>query len=134
MIDVLIVDVLIVDDSPTATFVLKHMLEHMGYTVDFVSDGAYVIDTAKELHPKVILMDLMMPELDGFKATRLLKKDDALKHIPVIFCSTKSEETDRDWAKLQGAVGFIRKPPNVEELSQVLESVINKEEAHVVTL
>ena len=128
------IDVLIVDDSPTASFVLKHMLMDMGYEVDFTNDGAYVIDVARELNPSVILMDLMMPEVDGFQATRLLKQDDKLKHIPVVICSTKNEKVDRYWAKLQGAVGFISKPPNVEELSQVLESVINKDKAHVVTL
>ena len=128
------IDVLIVDDSPTATFVLKHMLTHIGYTAEFTSDGAYVIDMARELNPKAILMDLMMPELDGFQATRLLKNDKGLRHIPVIICSTKNEKTDRYWAKLQGAVGFISKPPNVEELSQVLKSVINKEKSNAVTL
>jgi len=121
------IDVLIVDDSPTASYVLKHMLDDMGYKTEIANDGIEVEALTLKLRPHVILMDLVMPHMDGFQTTRLLKKNKELKQIPVIICSSNNKKTDQYWAKLQGAIGFIGKPVNRIELKTLLEEVMKGE-------
>lgn len=124
------IDVLIVDDSPTASYVLKHMLDKMGYKTEIANDGIEVEAMTLKFRPEVILMDLVMPQMDGFQTTRLLKKNKILEKIPVIICSSNNKKTDQYWAKLQGAAGFIGKPVDQYELQNTLEAVmtIRKEE------
>ena len=124
------IDVLIVDDSPTASYILKHMLDDMGYKTEIANDGIEVEMLTLKFRPHVILMDLVMPYMDGFQATRLLKKNKELEQIPVIICSSNNKKTDQYWAKLQGAVGFIGKPVNKVELKTLLEDVMAKGKAN----
>jgi len=124
------IDVLIVDDSPTASYVLKHMLDAMGYKTEIANDGIEVEMLTLKFRPQVILMDLVMPHMDGFQATRLLKKNKDLEKIPVIICSSNNKKTDQYWAKLQGAAGFIGKPVNKLELKKLLETVMEKGKAN----
>ena len=119
-------NVLIVDDSPTASYILKHMLDKMGYRTEIANDGIEVEEITLKFHPEVILMDLVMPHMDGFQTTRLLKKNKELENIPIIICSSNSAKTDQYWAKLQGAVGFIGKPVNKVDLKNVLDAVMTE--------
>jgi len=102
--------ILIVDDSPTEAHVLKGMLEKNGFEVETAENGTEGIERAKELKPDLILMDVVMPGLNGFQATRQLTKDSETKHIPVIIVTTKDQETDRVWGMRQGARDFLTKP------------------------
>ncbi|MCW8825658.1 MAG: response regulator [Gammaproteobacteria bacterium] len=102
--------ILIVDDSPTEVHVLTTMLESTGHTVYSASNGEAGIEMAKELKPTLILMDVVMPGMNGFQATRQLTRDEDTANIPVIIVTTKDQETDRVWGLRQGAKGYVTKP------------------------
>ncbi|KOR28617.1 hypothetical protein TI05_16595 [Achromatium sp. WMS3] len=117
--------ILIIDDSPTEQHVLKTTLEKVGYKVETALDGETGIARAKELHPNLILMDVVMPVLNGFQATRKLRDDSETTSIPVIMVTTKDQETDKAWAQRQGAQGYIVKPVEAPELLKEVEKVMN---------
>jgi twitching motility two-component system response regulator PilH len=102
--------VLVVDDSPTERFYLGDILRKHGYDVLTADNGEDGISKAKEERPDLILMDVVMPGLNGFQATRQLSCDPATQTIPVIMCTTKGQETDRVWGMRQGAAEYLVKP------------------------
>lgn len=108
--------ILVVDDSPTERHVLVELLTKKGYTVITAESGEEGIERAKADLPDLILMDVVMPGLNGYQATRTLTRDDATKHIPIIVCTTKGQETDKIWGLRQGALDYLVKPVNAEEL------------------
>lgn len=108
--------ILVVDDSPTQLTNLVKIVEGQGHQVITAGNGLEGIEKARNDLPDLILMDVVMPELNGFQATRKITRDDALGHIPVILITTKDQETDKVWGKRQGAVGYIVKPPREDEL------------------
>ncbi|MEM7405807.1 MAG: response regulator [Pseudomonadota bacterium] len=110
--------VLIIDDSATEVQLLKGILEGAGYETISARSGEEGVAVAKAELPDVILMDIVMPGLNGFQATRQLHKHDSTRAIPIIVVSTKSDETDRIWAMRQGATEYLVKP--VEENALVL--------------
>lgn len=116
--------VLIVDDSPTETHVLKSMLEKHGHQVSVAQNGEDGIRMAKELAPDVILMDIVMPGVNGFQATRKLSKDPATSAIPIVMISTKDQDTDRIWAMRQGAKDYITKPVTEAELLTKIKAAL----------
>ncbi|WP_396588170.1 twitching motility response regulator PilH [Bermanella sp. R86510] len=119
--------VLIVDDSPTEMFTLKSMLEAKGFEVLEADNGADGVALAREELPDVVLMDIVMPGLNGFQATRQLTKDPKTEHIPVIIVTTKDQETDKVWGQRQGAKGYLVKPVTEDQLAQTIQSVIDGE-------
>lgn len=102
--------VLIVDDSPTDTHVLKLMLIKEGYDIATAKNGEEGIRVAKTQKPDLILMDVVMPGMNGFQATRELSHDEETKNIPIIIITTKDQQTDRVWATRQGAKDYLIKP------------------------
>jgi len=108
--------ILVVDDSPTERFFLSELLVKNGYLVSMAESGEEAVAQAKASHPDLIVMDVVMPGMNGFQATRALSKEDATKNIPVIMCTTKGQETDRVWGIRQGAKAYLVKPVNPEEL------------------
>lgn len=108
--------ILVVDDSPTERHVLVQLLSQAGYQVITAENGEEGIGKAKAEMPDLVLMDVVMPGLNGYQATRTLTRDEATKHIPVIVCTTKGQETDKIWGLRQGALDYIVKPVNGEEL------------------
>lgn len=116
--------VLIVDDSPTELHVLKGMLEKKGHMVLIAKDGEDAIERANQDLPELILMDVVMPGMNGFQATRALTKDPKTGHIPIIMVTTKDQETDRVWGLRQGAKGYLTKPVNEQELMQKIDEVL----------
>ncbi len=108
--------ILVVDDSPTELHVMKSLLEKHGHTVHTAVDGAQGVEGARRLHPDVILMDVVMPVLNGFQATRQLSKDQDTASIPVIMVTTKAQETDKNWGLRQGAKEYVVKPVNHGDL------------------
>ena len=117
--------VLIVDDSPTEVHVLKKMLETGGYSTLTANDGDEGIDVARSHRPDVVLMDVVMPGLNGFQATRMLARDPDTADIPVIIVSTKDQETDRTWGLRQGAKHYLVKPVTEQELLAKVEEVLH---------
>ena len=114
--------ILIVDDSPTETFAFKTVLEKHGHEVISAENGADGVAIARQEQPSLVLMDIVMPGLNGFQATRQLSKGGETAHIPVIIVTTKDQETDRVWGKRQGAKGYLVKP--VQE--DLLMTTVNK--------
>jgi len=108
--------VLIVDDSPTERFFLTDLLRKQGYDVLTADSGESGVAAAKAEKPDLILMDVVMPGLNGFQATRQLSRSPETSAIPVIMCTTKGQETDRVWGLRQGAVEYLVKPVVAEEL------------------
>lgn len=115
--------VLIVDDSPTETYKLTSLLEKHGHSVLAASSGEEGVTTAKQEQPDVVLMDIVMPGLNGFQATRQLSKAAETANIPVIIVTTKDQETDRVWGMRQGAKAYLTKPIVEKELLDVIASV-----------
>jgi twitching motility two-component system response regulator PilH len=102
--------ILVVDDSPVERHLLTELLIGKGYAVSIAADGARGIEVARHEQPDLILMDVVMPGINGFQATRSLSRDTATRHIPVILCTTKNGETDKIWGLRQGAQDYITKP------------------------
>lgn len=102
--------VLIIDDSLAETRMFSAVLEKNGYQVSVACNGQEGIQVAKARQPDVILMDVVMPLVNGFQATRELTRTPETAHIPIIVCTSKSTETDRLWAMRQGAKAYLIKP------------------------
>jgi twitching motility two-component system response regulator PilH len=115
--------VLVVDDSPTERHILTEILTSNGYKVEIAEDGDQAVSKAKAVMPDLVLMDVVMPGLNGFQATRSITKDEATKHIPVILCTTKDQETDKVWGIRQGAKDYIVKPVNKDELLKKIRAL-----------
>ena len=115
--------ILIVDDSPSQLLGIQRIVEKLGHQILTATDGAAGVEAAKAELPDLVLMDVVMPNLNGFQATRTLARDAATKHIPVILVTTKDQDTDRMWGMRQGAKAYITKPFSEDELSEVLERV-----------
>ncbi len=116
--------VLVVDDSPTEIFQFKEMLEGMGHEVLTAENGRDGVAMAKMEQPDVVLMDIVMPDMNGFQATRQICRGDETKHIPVIIVSSKDQETDKVWGERQGARGYITKPVNTQELVNLMGELL----------
>ncbi|MEF8714746.1 MAG: response regulator [Accumulibacter sp.] len=108
--------ILVVDDSPTERHVLKALLTGNGYEVITAESGEEGIAKTKSELPDLVLMDVVMPGLNGYQATRTLTRDPATRNIPVIVCTTKGQETDKIWGLRQGAQDYLVKPINGPEL------------------
>jgi twitching motility two-component system response regulator PilH len=102
--------VLIVDDAPVDTQNLRRIFSEAGWVVVAAASGGEGVAAAKQDLPDLILMDVNMPGLDGFSATRQLMQDPATKGIPVVFVTGKDQKADRVFAQMLGAKGFITKP------------------------
>ncbi|MDM8547617.1 response regulator [Candidatus Venteria ishoeyi] len=117
--------ILIVDDSPTDAYLVKNILETNGYKTSEASSGAEGVEKAETLKPDLVLMDVVMPGLNGFQATRkITKKNPATKGIPVIIVSSKNMESDKAWGLMQGASDFLVKPVKQEELLAAINKLI----------
>ncbi|EXD35643.1 response regulator [Acinetobacter baumannii 34001] len=117
--------ILIVDDSPTETFRFKEILTKHGYDVLEASNGADGVTLAKAEQPDLVLMDVVMPGVNGFQATRQITRDEDTKHIPVVIVSTKDQATYRVWGKRQGAIDYLIKPIEEKQLIDVIKQFLN---------
>src|SRR3954470_12873211 len=112
--------ILIVDDSQSQLLGLKRIVEKLGHEVISAEDGAEGVAVAKREIPDLILMDVVMPNLNGFQATRAITREATTKHIPVILVTTKDQDTDRVWGMRQGARAYLTKPFSEDELASVI--------------
>lgn len=117
--------ILIIDDSPTETFRFKEILAKHGFTALEATNGADGVTIAKAEQPDLILMDVVMPGVNGFQATRQITRDPATKHIPVVIVSTKDQATDRLWGKRQGAKDYLVKPVDEAKLIETINHYLN---------
>lgn len=116
--------ILVVDDSPSEMARFKEILIKYGHEVIEASNGMAGYHMAMTHLPDAILMDIVMPEMNGFQATRKITREKSTAHIPVIIVSTKNQETDRVWGKRQGAKEYLNKPIDEAELVRVLKTVL----------
>ncbi len=116
--------VLIIDDSPTELHLFQNMLQKAGFETLVADSGEEGIRQAVTHKPDCILMDIVMPVMNGFQATRKLTRDPATSSIPVIMITSKDQETDKIWGMRQGAVEYLVKPVNDEELVAKIHSVL----------
>lgn len=119
--------IMIVDDSPTEVHIMKTALEKHGFKTMSAADGTECLTLARQLRPDLIFMDVVMPGLNGFQATRTLSRDPETQSIPVIMVTTKNQESDRVWGMRQGAVDYLVKPVDATDLvakaNEVLQGV-----------
>jgi twitching motility two-component system response regulator PilH len=115
---------MVVDDSPSDKAYLKQMLEHAGFEVIEAESGQDAIDLARSALPDCVVMDVVMPGMNGFQATRTLSKDPATARIPILVVSSKNQETDRLWALRQGAKEYITKPVKEADLIGKIKAVL----------
>ena len=113
-------NVLVVDDSPKELYRLKAILEKNGYNVITAENGADGVALCRREKPDAVLMDIVMPGLNGFQATRQLSKDSKTDRIPIIIITTKDQETDKVWGLRQGAKDYLTKPVDEKVLLNTL--------------
>lgn len=116
--------ILIVDDSPAQLYSLKRIVEEGGLETVTAESGEMALQIASSELPSVILMDIVMPGMSGFQATRKLTRDEITRDIPVIFVTSKSEESDKVWGLRQGACDYITKPVNPSHLLTAIRDVM----------
>jgi len=116
--------ILIVDDSPAQLYTLQKIVEKAGHQVISAEDGALGVEAARAELPDLILMDVVMPNLNGFQATRTLSRDDSTGHIPIILVTTKDQETDRVWGMRQGAKAYVTKPVNEKIMLKTINELL----------
>ncbi len=116
-------NILVVDDSETDRFILTEMLEKSGFSVAVAVSGEDCLQKVKENMPDLVVMDVIMPGLNGFQTTRALSKDPLTAHVPVIMCTGKEQATDRMWALRQGAKECVIKPVQAAELVSKIKAL-----------
>ncbi len=116
--------ILVVDDEEDLGRILKFALVAAGHEVLLATDGAEGLKLAREAGPDLILLDLMLPKIDGYKVCRMLKFDERYRTIPVVILSARTQESDKEMAKSTGADLFITKPYNLEEILQTIDRLL----------
>jgi twitching motility two-component system response regulator PilH len=117
--------ILVVDDSATQMQGIVKILKKHGHETLTAENGESAIDSARTELPDLILMDVVMPGLNGFQATRHITKNESTSHIPVIMLTSKDQETDRVWAERQGARDYIIKPAQEKELIGKIDALLS---------
>jgi twitching motility two-component system response regulator PilH len=117
--------VLVIDDSVTDYLYVKKVLSKYAYSVIHAESAQQGIELAKQVLPDCILMDVVMPKMNGFQATRILSRDELTSDIPIVVLSSKSQRTDQVWAKRQGAQYYVTKPADPSKLLAVLKSILD---------
>lgn len=116
--------ILIADDTPSEAALMTNVIQKLGHVAQTVGDGEACIATAKTLKPALILLDVVMPKMDGFNTCRKIKKDPDLANTPVIIVTSKNQDSDRFWAERQGANQFITKPFSPDALANAIKSFL----------
>lgn len=117
--------VLIVDDSPAEHHLLKGMLSELSFaSIIEAENGEEGVKMAEENHPDLILMDVVMPGINGFQATKKIVSIDSLKNTPIIMCTSKNQETDKSWGARQGAKAYVTKPVDKNILFEEIRKLL----------
>ena len=116
--------ILIADDTASEAALMASVVEKLGHVSQTVSDGETCISTAKTLKPALILLDVVMPKMDGFKTCRNIRKDPDLAKTPVIMVTSKNQDSDKFWGEKQGANRYITKPFTPETLAEAIKAFV----------
>jgi len=117
--------ILITEDSPTILEILKSVLVEEGYEVIAAADGQQALELARTEKPDLIILDLMLPKIDGYKVCRMLKFDEKYKNIPIIMLTARTKESDEKLGKEVGADAYIRKPFEPEMIIDKIRELLN---------
>lgn len=118
-------EILVVEDSPTGLAITAHVLAGEGYQVLTAVDGEEAMRLAEERQPAAILLDVILPKVNGYQVCRQLKAKPETSHIPIVLITSKSKDSDRQWGIEQGADAFITKPFNSVELLRIIDQVLS---------
>lgn len=118
------VKVLIVDDSITQRQLMSSVLEQFGLTVLVATDGVEAWEQIQRVHPDIVVLDIIMPRMNGYEVCRKIKTDPNLQSLPVVMCSSKTEEFDRYWGMKQGADAYLAKPFQPKELLSTIQKLL----------
>lgn len=118
--------ILIVDDEPDLLMAIKIRLTAVGYDVIMAKDGAEGLEKARKENPDLIILDLMLPKINGYKVCRFLKFDENYKHIPVIMLTARAEEDDKTLGMETGADAYMTKPFDNKELIASINKFLKK--------
>ncbi|MGB7416206.1 MAG: response regulator [Thermosynechococcaceae cyanobacterium] len=116
--------VLVVDDSITQRQLMSNVLEESGLTVLIATDGVDALQQIEAAHPDIIVRDIIMPRMNGYEVCRKIKSDPGTQNLPVILCSSKTEDFDRHWGMKQGADAYIAKPFAAQDLLITVQELL----------
>ena len=116
--------ILIIDDSPTEVHVMQKALERHGYRTAVAGDGAEGVRLARQIRPDLIFMDIVMPGVNGYQATRTLVNDPDTRSIPIVMVTSKGQEADKVWGLRQGAVDYLVKPVSPDQLVEKAQATL----------
>ena len=120
-------EVLVVEDSPTQREYICKLLEQSGLKVIVARDGVEALEHLDKYSPDLVILDIVMPRMNGYQVCRKLKSNPRTKDIPIIFCSSKSEEIDRYWGSKQGADAYVVKPFQAGELIGTIKNLLRNQ-------
>lgn len=118
--------ILLIEDEPDITEVLQYNLEKEGYEVEFAHRGDTGLEAVRKSNPDLLLLDLMLPGVDGLELTRILKRDPQTRHLPIVMLTAKSEELDRIVGLELGADDYIPKPFSPREVVLRIKAVLRR--------
>lgn len=116
--------IILVDDTPMQLTHINNLVSAAGYTTITATNGREAIEKAQKIHPDLILLDVVMPDMDGFVTCRELRDNDETKDIPVVFVSSKDNEADKVWGQMQGGKGYITKPYTDEYILEQIKTIL----------
>jgi twitching motility two-component system response regulator PilH len=118
--------VLVVEDSPPQREMISSLLKGIGLIVTSAGDGVEALEQIKNSRPDIVVLDIVMPRMNGYELCRRIKLDPKTQEVPVVMCSTKGEEFDRYWGMRQGADAYIAKPFQPQELVGTVKQLLRK--------
>ncbi len=116
--------VLVVEDSLAQRQMISDLLKGSGLTVTVACDGVEALEQVQRSSPDVVVLDIVMPRMNGYEVCRRLKADPKTQHVPIVMCSSKGEEFDRYWGMKQGADAYIAKPFQPTELIGTVKQLL----------
>ncbi|MEM8602336.1 MAG: response regulator [Cyanobacteria bacterium P01_H01_bin.121] len=116
--------ILVVEDSTTYREMISDLLKGSGFQVEIASNGAEALGQLETLKPDLIVLDIIMPEMNGYDFCRRVKKDPKTSDVPVVMCSSKGEEFDHYWGLKQGADAYLTKPFQPEDLLATIKQLL----------
>jgi DNA-binding response OmpR family regulator len=118
--------ILIVDDEPSIAKILRKQMEVAGFEVQVAVDGQEGLSKVREWKPELVILDVMLPKMNGHEVCAAVKGDDAVKQIPIIMLTAKAQRQDQDEALKHGAEGYLTKPFQLEELLTKVKTLLPK--------
>ncbi|MEA5508692.1 response regulator [Crocosphaera sp. UHCC 0190] len=118
--------VLLVEDSPVQQEMISGILKKNGWNVVVVGDGVEALESIQQSSPDLVVLDIVMPKMNGYEVCRRIKSDPKTQNVPVVMCSSKGEEFDRYWGMKQGADAYIAKPFEDIELIGTIQQLLRQ--------